>query len=197
MKTLGSQLLVVDVLRNQNQLCKQGNILGKHAFDINFINRTRFSNYKSRLFYKTNRNISKPVKLISDGKIKDDIFSTKDSEHVMELLKTKGNITIPVTALGKERWKWESKRDLLDLHNVNLETTASKMEATTKEDIVTVFGEAWKEILQTEEDSSLNKTYTIIKWSGPTDIKCNERIIDISNSADNDDNSNLQQYLTN
>lgn len=162
MKSIGSQLLIVEILHNQKKCWNHENDQFINILDIKYINKTRFNNYKSRMYYKVSaKSTSKPLKTKSMfPKTKPDMFSTRDSEHVIDLLRTKTNNEgcFP-DGIKYRRAKWTETGSQIDLHNVELEMTASKMEATTSNDVVNIFDHSWR---KTSQSSNLGKTYTII-----------------------------------
>lgn len=188
MKSIGSKLLITEILHNQNRFSNLNKL------DVRYINTARFNNYKSRMYYKACAKIVlKPSYMKSMiQKEKPEFFSTKDSEHVIELLRTRTSVQ-QCTSISESpenrRAKWKEHCSQINLDNVQLEMTASKMEATTNADIVTIFDHSWKNTRKTIGSPNLNKTYTIL------DLNENRKF----NHEQTDKNQNYQkrEYVQN
>ncbi|KAG8253078.1 Serine/threonine-protein kinase Nek1 [Homalodisca vitripennis] len=162
------QLLITDVLHNNKKTNTTKVYQHLNISDITFINKQRLDNYKTRVYYKTKIGLNwiaaPKTKLVKE---KPEIFTTKDSEQVMEMLRTKH---YPHEAIlqgkgQKSRMKWTETNEDLSLNTAQLEMTASKMEKTSTEDLITVYDPLWKEVRDTstaDEFDILKKTYTII-----------------------------------
>lgn len=166
-KSIAPQLLIVEILHNSHRTPVLQNNENLNISELKFINKTRFDNYKSRVFHKRiTRN--PPVKKNCHNRTKV-FFSTEDSKNVLDLLKTKKDIvTTGKVNNDKGRSKWRKRNQGTSLHTAPLEMTASEMEATTTDDFITVFDHSWKNTnkLQTEDQKILKRTYTIIKING-------------------------------
>lgn len=163
-KSIAPQLLIVEILHNGHRTPVLQNKENLNVSDLKFINKTRFDNYKSRVFHKRITK-NQPVKKNSQNTTKD-FFSTEDSKNVLDMLKTKKDIaTTAKVNSAKVRSKWRERNQETSLHTAPLEMTASEMEATTTDDFITVFDHSWKKTnkQQTEDHKLLMRTYTIIK----------------------------------
>lgn len=179
--SLGSQLLFTEILQNRKIISRAQTHEITNESEKNLINKIRLENYKSRFYHRSSK--QKTVQMKPE---KMDIFSTKDSEQVIEMLKTKGcNATNPQKE--KKRMKWKDTEQKINLNDIKLEMTASKMEVTSAGDIVTVFEPSWKTITKLQE-STLNKTYTIISVE-------NLDAEDYDSTKEVDVNQNSQQSL--
>lgn len=162
-KSIAPQLLIVEILHNSQRAPELHANDNLNISELKFINKKRFDNYKSRVFHKLitkNQHVKKPITK--------DFFTTKDSKNVLEMLKTKKEIITTnetVIKKEKERSKWRESTIENSLDTAPLEMTASKMEATTTDDFITVFDHSWRKTnkLQSVDQQILMKTYTVIK----------------------------------
>lgn len=166
-KSIAPQLLIVEILHNGHRTPVLQNNENLNISELKFINKTRFDNYKSRVFHKRITK-NQPMKKNCHNTTKD-FFSTEDSKNVLDMLKSKKDI-VKTGQVNKDkgRSKWKERNQETSLHTVPLEMTASEMEATTTDDFITVFDNSWKNTnkLQTEDQQILMRTYTIIKING-------------------------------
>lgn len=158
-KLLPCQLFIEEVLRNSPESRTLKKPFNLNKGEQKFIHKERFENYKSRFNYKINR--KKDFDNVPARKT--DLFSTKDSEQVIEMLKTRKCSELNLLAKKeKVRMKWNLNERRFDLHQSPLEMTASKMDQTSQA-VATIF-EPYHHFKNVERDNLdlLKRTYTVI-----------------------------------